>query len=659
MIWAAVSLSMAMNSLAEVRLPKLIGDNMVLQRDTPLTLWGWADPGEQVQVRFRGRMVSATTNAKGRWTVQLAPQSAGGPDDLTLTGKNTVTIRNVLVGDVWLASGQSNMQFSLKEVDKAAREIDGARFPEIRLFAVNRESALKPKDDVSSEGGWQLATPDSASNFSAVAYLFARELYERHRVPLGLIEADYGGTPAEVWASESALKTIPEFQHSLECIARADEKSRSHYNKYLSQKEAWNQAHEKEDRGSVGGRSPWADPNFDVSKWPVISIPRPWFVMGRDFKGFGGTVWFRKDLDLPEEQAGHGIFLHLGKMVEADTTFFNGEKIGNTAGSDTARVYFVPGSLVRAGKNVIAIRLTGDTSSPGFRMVGMFGHLSSAPAKMYVDAGVQNISLYGAWSYQPGPDLSTLPDPPEYAAFAGPSRDAPTVLYNAMIAPLTSFRIRGVIWYQGESNEDRPTLYRTLFPALIRDWRAQWGYEFPFLFVQLAGFNHNDLDPGNYSWPELRDAQTVALSLPQTGMATAIDVGDEEDIHPKDKQDVAHRLVLVADKVAYGENVVDSGPTYQSMRVEGARIRIKFSNLGSGLLIKDKYGYPRGFEVAGSDGKVVWAQAQMEGSDIIVFHEGLDHPIAVRYDWSNTPDGNVFNQEGLPALPFCSDCAPH
>jgi len=264
------------------------------------------------------------------------------------------------------------------------------------------------------------------------------------------------------------------------------------------------------------------------------------------------------------------------------------------------------------------------------------------------------ISLAGAWSYQPGPDLAALPGPSAYAKLQSDPNTA-TLLFNGMLAPLRPYRIKGVIWYQGESNADRPGQYRTLFPALINDWRSQWGYEVPFLFVQLAGFQPNKPEPAEYPWAELREAQGMTLSLAHTGMATAVDIGDEKDVHPRDKQDVAHRLVLAAAKTVYGENLVYSGPVYQSMMAEGNRIRIKFSQLGSGLLIKDKYGYVRGFEIAGSNGRFVWAQAVKDRDDVIVFNEAIRQPAAVRYDWSNTPDGNLFNKERLPALPFRTD----
>ena len=398
---------------------------------------------------------------------------------MTVSGKNTVVLHDVLVGDVWLASGQSNMEFPLRGsgawktgVYDAEQEVLAANYPQVRLFKVHQKVAFRPATDIDADG-WVAVTPETVGNFSAVAYLFARELHERYRIPVGMIEADWGGTVAEAWVSEAGLRAFPEF---------------------------------------------------------------------------------RKPID----------------------------------------------TVIRANEQTAAAELIKNPSTP-------------------------------------------------------------TVLFDGMIDPLTHFGIKGVIWYQGEANaiDNRAAQYRRLFPALIEDWRSHWGYDVPFLFVQLAGYGHNKDEPAEYPWAELREAQSMALSLPATGMATAIDIGDENDIHPKDKQDVAHRLVLAAAKVVYADNIVYSGPTYQSMKIEGNRIRIEFSNVGSGLLIKDKYGYCRGFEIAAGDGKFRWAQARQDGHDIVVFNDAVSQPVAVRYDWSNTPDGNVYDKEGLPALPFRTDAPKH
>ena len=580
----------------------------------------------------------------------VGPFAAGGPYEMTVNGNNRLSIHNILIGDVWLASGQSNMEFPLKHDEKenfggvlnAAREIAGASFPQIRLFKVHHKIAVKPQADVEADT-WTAVTPETVGSFSAVAYLFGRELHQRYQVPIGLIESNWGGTVAEAWISEGSLKKFPEFDQDVASLKQIDEKSAAaEYQQYLKRKASWDQQHTTEDRGRVDGHDIWAAADLDTRAWP--SLVEPQTKAEEALKGFDGAVWFRKEVELPATDAGKDLIIHLANAYWSDTTFFNGAMVGETLQPEN-RDYLVPGKLVKAGRNVIAVRIEG---SDGF--VGIY---SDDAAALNVEMAGQVISLAGAWSYQPGPDLAALPEPSAFAKL----QSAPTAmaLFNGMIAPLAPYRIKGAIWYQGESNADRPTQYRTLFPALIQDWRLQWGYDVPFLFVQLAGFQPNKPEPADYKWAELREAQGMALSLPNTGMATAVDIGDEKDIHPRDKQDVAHRLALAAARVVYGENVVNSGPVYQSMQIEGNQIRIKFSDPGSRLLIKDKYGYGRGFEIAAADGKFVWAQARQDGQDILVFNDQVRGPTAVRYDWSNTPDGNIFNKEGLPALPFRTD----
>lgn len=643
---------MACTAWGDVRLPGLVGDNMVLQRDSRVVIWGWAEPGERVRIDFRGQRMTVRTDRGGQWSASLGPFPAGGPYQMTIAGRNRIALRNILLGDVWLASGQSNMEAPLgpdeswgwKGVDNVERELRSAHFQHIRLFKAHRKIALTPTQDAQADG-WATLTPDSAKSFSAVAYLFGRELHRRYGVPIGLIESSWGGTLAEAWVSEASLQAFPEFRESIDSLRRIDETAvMLEYPGYLQRKSAWYRQHGEEDRGRSDGHYLWAAPGF-AADWPTTDEPQAREMEALD--GFDGVVWFRKEVDVPAECAGQEALLQLPGAYKSDVTFFNGTQVGQTDTGDQPKEYPVPGSLVKAGRNVIVIRLTG---SNGF--VGMYGDRD----RMLLTVGGQVLPLAGVWSYQPGADLSSLPIPPEYARIKSSPR-APTVLFNGMIAPLVRYRIKGVIWYQGEANAvaKRSAGYRSLFPALIRDWRRQWGYEFPFLFVQLAGWGPNETEPAEYQWAELREAQSMALSVPATGMATAVDVGDEHDIHPRDKQTVAHRLVLAAARVAYGEKVIDSGPVFESLRAEGNRMRIRFSSLGSGLRVRDKYGYVRGFEVAGRDGRFHWAQARQDGDDIVVFSQDVLEPEAVRYGWSNTPDGNVFNEEGLPAPPFRTD----
>lgn len=656
LMWLAVVTAFGTSAAwADVRVPRLVDDHMVLQRDSRVVLWGWADPGEKVQIAFHGRIVTTRTDRNGRWTTSLGPFAAGGPYDMVVAGKNRLVLHDVLLGDVWVASGQSNMEFALKAggeewmtgVLNSDQEVAGANFPQIRLFKVHRAVGFHPKDEVEADH-WTSVTPESVGRFSAVAYFFGREIHQRYHAPVGLIETSWGGTVAEAWVSEAGLKSFPEFRAAIDSVNKADEKAVvAQHDRYKQDKAAWDRLHGIEDRGERDGRVMWADPAFDASSWATVAEPQSKPIEA--LKGFDGAVWFRREIRVRKDQVGNPVVVHLARAFKTDVTYFNGVKIGQTEGLDKPRDYGVPAGAVRPGQNAIVVHMTG---SDGY--VGMFD--SDNPDRLNVEVGGEKIPLAGTWSYQPGADLQ---DHPTLSAMSELLDDpnASTVLFNAMIHPLIPFRIKGVIWYQGESNtvDNRSAQYRTLFPALIQDWRTHWGYQFPFLFVQLAGFGHNKTEPAEYPWADLREAQSMTLSVPQTGMATAVDIGDENDIHPRNKQDVAHRLALAAANIAYGEHVVACGPTYRSMQIEGDRIRIKFSNLGSGLWVNDKYGYARGFQIAGADGQFRWAQARQDGEDVVVFNAAIAAPVALRYDWSNTPDGNIYNREGLPAIPFRTD----
>jgi sialate O-acetylesterase len=642
---------------AAVRLPAIIGDGMVLQRDSKISIWGLADPGEQVAIAFLGKSFKTKADGAGRWSVSLGPYPAGGPYEMAIVGKNSVRLKDILMGDVWLASGQSNMELALQggyglKVDNGDREIESANFPQIRLLSFQQKTAPRPEPDTTSEG-WRAVTPETAAPFSAVAYFFGREIHQRYQVPIGLIQATWSGTPAEAWMSAAALQPFPEFAKSTNALAGIADAPRVAYWDYVRRRTAWYRAHAEEDRGRAGGRDIWANPNLDSGAWPTITLPQDFSACGKDFGGFAGTIWLRRTLTVPAEQLGKAVSLSLGLMAYDDVTYFNGQRVGAMQAFLQPREYIVPANQVRAGENSIVVRLTG-INVPTFACTGVF----DPEEKMMARVGTVTVPLKGPWSYMPGPDLRDFPQADAAILAANPSPYAPTTLFNGMINPLRPMRIKGVIWYQGEANAGRPAQYRKLFPALIGDWRKQWGYDFPFLFVQLAGFGPNKTEPADYPWAELREAQSMALSVPGTGMANTIDIGNEHDIHPSDKQDVGHRLALAAAKVAYGEDVVSSGPTFQSALIENQRIRIRFSNIGSGLTIRDKYGYGRGFEIAGADGKYRWAQASLDGQDILVSSPEVVHPASVRYAWSNTPDGNVYNREGLPAVSFRTD-QPH
>jgi sialate O-acetylesterase len=646
-------LGIAADARAAIKLPRLVSDNMVLQRDAPLVIWGWAHRGERIVIDFHGARLKTRTNAQGRWQVTLPPQPAGGPFDMKLRGKNVVVVKNILMGDVWLASGQSNMEFPLVAHDgfggvlDAAHEQSAANFPQIRLFLVERATAMTPRADVTS-AGWVVVTPATVANFSAVAYLFGRELHRRFGVPVGLIDSTWGGTPAETWTSANSLQAFPEFAAAAQREASIPASASKEYESYLKTKSEWYKAHGNDDRGRIDGHDVWAARGFDDSRWPTVIEPQPW--SRKAVENFDGTLWMRKVVLVPENHAGDTLHVHLSRLLQADTTYFNGRKIGQTRGESTERDYEVPGEVVLAGRNVVAVRLEGQNQA-GDGFVGMHGDAGD----MYVDISGTIVSLAGAWSFQSGPDLTGLPKPPPLAEFLTSVPQAPSLLFNGMIAPLTPYRLKGVIWYQGETNVGRAPQYKKLFPALIKDWRAAWGYDMPFLFVQLAGYGHDRPEPTESPWAELREAQAGALALPLTGMATAIDVGDENDVHPKNKQAVAHRLALAAGKVAYHQPGVAAGPSYKSMAIEDEQIRIRFSDIGGGLRIPKGAEDLQGFAVAAAMGDFVWAVANIDGDSVVVSNPSIRDPVAVRYDWSNTPHGNLVNKEGLPAVPFRTD----
>ena len=643
-------------AIADIRLPKLFANNAVFQRDAKIAVWGWADPNEKIQLSFHRTNATTRANEHGNWLTFLGPFPAGGPYDLMVKGKNQVTVHNILLGDVWLAAGQSNMEFSVGRhgefagLRDANTEVVNASYSKIRLLVVEHNPAFKPASDVETEG-WRPVTPDAIGDFSAVAYLFGREIHTRYNVPIGLIQSTFGGTPAEAWTSAEGLSSFPEFQAAIESVSHVTAENVRAYADYRDRREQWYQRHAAESFPPTVCQTSWADPELDASKWPTIIEPRPDDAWGKDFNGFDGAVWFRKVVILTSQQASKPMLLHLGSIAMDDATYVNGKKVGSTSGWGDSREYLVPTDYLHTGSNHLAILLVGahDPTRPDLSGIGIFGPADSLRAEL----NGSSVSLAGQWSYHPAVDLGDFPVMPHAAAEGKPDKNSPTELFNGMINPLIPFAIKGVIWYQGEDNTPRAVQYQTLFPALIFDWRHRWGYQFPFLFVQLAGFGADQSESDEPHWAELREAQTMALSVPRTGMATAVDIGDAHDVHPSNKQDVAHRLALSAMKVAYGEDVVDSGPTYQSMQVDNGSIRIKFSSVANGLQVKDGYGYLRGFEIAASVGKYIWAQAKIVGKDeVLVSASSIKEPAKVRYDWSNMPDGDLYNSESLPALPF-------
>ena len=650
---ALLSLLSVTSTLANVSVPSLIGDNMVLQQGKKVRIWGSALPNERITVILDKHTASAIADANGHWQTFFGPLKAGGPFVLTISGSNTLSFKNVLVGEVWVCSGQSNMEWPLINSKDGADAVTQANFPEIRLFTVQKTTSASLLDDV--QGHWVVTTPDQAGQFSAVGYFFGRELYQKLKVPVGLIHTSWGGTPAEAWTSREALAAATDLQPILDRYQeglKAIPQQKQEYERRLSE---WIAKNLYQDPGNKGESLGYADPQTNTTDWQSMNLPQFFETAGLKMDG---AVWFRKDIEIPQSWIGKPLELKLAAIDDYDVTYFNGTRVGGI-GIETPnsymipRNYKIPGELVKAGKNTISVRIFDSAGEGGFGA----GKMSVAPV------GAQEsevIALSGPWSYKV--ELNLEPKNPDWGSrpeAAGPTnQNSPTVLYNAMLAPLTPMSIRGAIWYQGESNAGRAYQYRTLFPTMIRNWRSAWGQgDFPFYYVQLANWQPIKLNPGESEWAELREAQTLTLNEPHTGMAVIIDIGDTKDIHPRNKLDVGHRLALWALANTYGQKIEFSGPLFNSFTIEGDKVRVKFKHTAGELKTIDGAA-PRGFAIAGEDHKFVWAEAKIEGDEVIVWSKEVLKPVAIRYAWADNPVCNLYNKAGLPTSPFRTDDWP-
>ena len=619
----------------------LFVDHCVLQRDVPIPIWGWAEPGVRVKVSFLGQSVETTTGPSGRWMVRLGPYPAGGPHTLSVTGPRAVEVANILIGDVWVCSGQSNMEWDVKSTDRAAEEIAAADHPNIRLFKVPRVAALKPLMTVDAR--WDVCSPATIAEFSAVGYFFGRDIEREVKVPIGLIESAWGGTIAEAWMSPGAVDRVGDFDAQLAQV-RDSEQDAGHkaarYDKLLA--DWW----QKSDPGMTAP-TPWSDPTLDLTDWKPMTVPGHWEERG--LPGFDGIAWLRREVTLPASWAGKPVRISLGPVDDFDTTFLNGTEVGHLEAWFAPRTYSVPAGIAQAGKNVIAVRIFDNQGLGGFG--GAAKDLTIALAD---DSQADPIPLAGEWSSRVAAPLSEI-KPAPLREEGGPNRV--TVLYNGMIAPIVPFALKGALWYQGESNASRAMQYRRLLPELIRDWRAQFGVgEFPFFVVQLANYMKRLDQPADSSWAELREAQYLTTkALPNVEVALAIDIGEADDIHPRNKQEVGRRLALDALATVYGKPVEYSGPTFKGMETHTNSIRLTFDHVGAGLIIQGGGTKLEGFALAGKDGKFQWADAVIDGNGVVVSSTEVDLPVAVRYAWADNPACNLANKAGLPAVPFRTD----
>ncbi|MFT3676600.1 MAG: sialate O-acetylesterase [Chitinophagaceae bacterium] len=620
---------------AQLRLPRLISSGMILQRNTPLHIWGWASAGDTVSLTgdiVKSRTYTTVADRNGNWKIQLPALKSGGPFSMQVKADRAININDILVGDVWLCSGQSNMELPMERVKyRYPEEMKGPGHEQIRQFLVpDRYDFTSPQPDV-ADGDWKTASAQNIGQFSAVGYFFARELYTRYKIPVGLINSALGGSPADCWMSEEALKSFPASYNEM-LRFRDDSLIRSVESKDNRLQTLWSQFLNTWDRGIAEN---WKSADLDDTAWPEILLPGYW----ADIEGkvSNGAYWFRKTIDVPASLTQGSIRLELGRIVDADSVFINGQYVGWTSYQYPPRHYTIPSGLLKPGRNTIAIKVVNQSGRGGFVHDKLYALIGSS----------DTLSLRGLWKYQCGISMPPLPG----QTFV---RWKPGGLYNAMIAPLTNYAIKGVCWYQGEADTWRPQQYTSLLQSLIADWRHQWQQpDLPFLYVQLCNFMEALSGPSESNWAALRQAQLNLLSTPHTAMAVTIDLGEWNDIHPENKKDVGIRLALAARNQVYGEKKLTwSGPIFRRMERKGNKLILQFDHIGSGLVSRD--GQPlKHFTIAGNDNTYFYAQARIIGDQVEIWSPELDEPVRVRYAWANNPARvNFYNKEGLPASPF-------
>lgn len=631
---------------AKVTLPAVFTDNMVLQQQSDVKIWGKAKPGKAVKVTtsWDKKTYETVAGASGDWMTTVSTPVAGGPYTVTISDGKPVELKNVLIGEVWLCSGQSNMEMRVADrvlnYEQEMKEADG--YGNIRLLHIDNTTSPVPLDGAAVRyGGWQVCSGQTVADFSATGYFFGKGLYKSLGIPIGLIESCWGGTYAESWTSAGALSEMPYFREKVEKVKRMPQSPEERTQMFYDDIDAWRGQMMDAEKAFENGRAVWAEASFDDSSWGEMAVPG--FVQDQGLDGFSGFVWMRKTVDIPAAWAGKELTLTISAVDDNDFTYFNGAELGHTEGCMTFRSYKVPASLVRAGKAAIAVRVM-DTGGKG----GIWGGAEGIALCL---SDTEKLPLAGQWKYKVSMGLGSAPDMPVNTAT---EPNYPTFLYNAMIHPLVNYVIRGAIWYQGEANVARAAQYRDLLPLMIRDWRQQWGYAFPFYIVQLPNYMKAQEGPEESEWAELREAQQHTLRLENTGLAVCIDVGDGDDLHPKNKPAVGQRLSLVARALTYGEQIPYSGPVYEGYRIEGNTVRIGFSHTDNGLKTSDG-GAVRGFYIAGADHKFHAAKAVIDGNTVVVSSDEVRFPVAVRYAWANNPVCNLYNGAGLPAGPFRTD----
>jgi sialate O-acetylesterase len=637
-----ISLLSTICAFANVKLPKIVGDNMILQRDANLNIWGWADKGEKVTVSFMGKTYNVQAGKDGKWSITLPPVQAGGPYEMTIKGKNEIKLKNILIGEVFLCSGQSNMGFSLKQCGIYGEEIENAYNPNIREFTVKNGTSFTELEDVTS-AGWNMADSNTVKEFSAVAYFFAKEIYKLKKIPVGIINSSWGGSSIEFWMSKDAVKPFPQL---INYYKKEDSiiQGRSRFEYYGQNLKAWREKGMSLDKGL---KERWEANGMDLSSWNKIFAPATW--ESRELPDFDGIVWFKKEVDVPQTWAGKEVKLFLSTVDDMDLTWVNGTKVGETDSYAAKRNYIIPAGILKAGKNMITVKAVDYGGGGGF-----------SGNNLFIECEGDRISLNGDWLYKVGYNFGDMQEY-MYARYAWRLDWRPATVYNAMMAPIVNYQVKGMLWYQGEGNTSTQTEsyeYRNWLKSFVNDYRIKWkNPNMGFLCVELANWLQPDILPVNKSnWALLRESQAEILKVPNTGIANIIDLGEVGDIHPTNKMDVGKRLAIAARRVIYGENVPQT-PQYQSMQIDGNKVKITFNTFSSKLKVNDKYGYVKCFAIAGEDKKFVWAKAVLDSDNTItVSSDAISKPVYVRFAWADNPDDfNLYSIEGLPVQPFRTD----
>jgi sialate O-acetylesterase len=622
---------------AQLKLARLFSDHAVLQRQKPLPVWGWAKPDETISVSLAGQTLKTQANTEGAWRVIFQSFEAGGPYKMTVSATTeTLTIEDILMGDVWLCSGQSNMEWAVASSDNFLKERKNANFPQIRHFRVEHEVTLQPEKNLKT-GDWKICQPETVGGFTAIGFFFAREIYQKLNVPIGILHSSWGGSQVEGWISKEAMLSSNELKDYAQNLPTTWEEADMRLANTVKAKVLGN----PNANPSIEDERKYLQADFDFSKWYTADPMGQW-----DWKGiwaWRGNGFMAKMVEIPSEMTGQITTLGLAEHFSYNEIYINGKpvSVGLLRGG---RKILVPANTWKAGMNKLMVKMN-KAIEPEWYGLGLMG----SSTDLFVSNETQTISLAGN-------DWKLMPSFSEPYEFAHLSNNVGVSIYNAMIAPLVPYAIKGALWYQGESNAGRAFQYRKTFPLMIEDWRKKWNDEFPFYFVQLAAYGSNQNSNQGSNWAELREAQTMTLKLPKTGMAVTTDVGNANDIHPTNKQDVAKRLAANALKTTYNQDVLHSSPMYKSVSFDKEKAIVTFDFTGKGLMVKDKFGYLKGFEIAGEDHVFYYAKAEIVGDKVHVFHPKGVKSAAVRYAWSDAPeDANLFNSAGFPACPFRTD----